>query len=123
MASAKWSSPTVCWAPTNSQRGFAGSSAVRITSTYPFPGRSPDRALGPSRRDPRGRLGLPLTTLLLLRQVESIGFSRPFVPLLSKILCQLLTRHGAHAVEHVLPAFHRPVPTPYLSILHQSCFP
>src|SRR5829696_4434924 len=45
MASAKWSSPTVCWAPTNSQRGFAGSSAVRITSTYPFPGRSPDRAL------------------------------------------------------------------------------
>src|SRR5215203_3705582 len=46
MASAKWSSPTVCWAPTNSQRGFAGSSAVRITSTYPFPGRWPDRALG-----------------------------------------------------------------------------
>src|SRR5215208_2793303 len=49
MASAKWSSPTVCWAPTNSQRGFAGSSAVRITSTYPFPGRSPDRALGRKR--------------------------------------------------------------------------
>src|SRR5829696_2314685 len=50
MASAKWSSPTVCWAPTNSQRGFAGSSAVRITSTYPFPGRSPDRALGRTAR-------------------------------------------------------------------------
>ena len=35
----------VCWAPTNSQRGFARSLVVRITSTYPLLGRSPDRAL------------------------------------------------------------------------------
>ena len=44
-ASAKWSSPTDCSALTSSPTGFAGSSVARITSIYPFPRRSPDRAL------------------------------------------------------------------------------
>jgi hypothetical protein len=37
--SARWSSPTARWALRSSPRGYAGSSAVRITSIYPSPGR------------------------------------------------------------------------------------
>src|SRR5215213_2956478 len=45
MASARWSSPTVCWVLTNSPTESVGSSVVRITSISPFPRRSPDHAL------------------------------------------------------------------------------
>jgi hypothetical protein len=44
-ASAKSSSPRVCWALRSLPTGFAGFSAVRTTSIYPFPRRSPDHAL------------------------------------------------------------------------------
>jgi hypothetical protein len=45
-ASGKWSSSTVCSAPMNSQIGPVEFSAVLMSLTHPFPGRSPDRALG-----------------------------------------------------------------------------
>ena len=38
--------PRVFWVPTSWPRGYAGYADVRITSTYPFHGRSPDHALG-----------------------------------------------------------------------------
>jgi hypothetical protein len=45
-ASGRWSSPTACLALTRLPTGSVESSDVRITSIYPFPRRSPDRALG-----------------------------------------------------------------------------
>src|SRR5918996_3175219 len=45
MANARSQSPRCCSVLMSSQIGSVASSVVRITSTYPFPRRSPDRAL------------------------------------------------------------------------------
>src|ERR687898_637639 len=88
----------VCLALTSLPRGFAGFSDVRITSTYPFPRRLPDRALD----------GLGAHRPQRIRElIEARGADLVFLPSYSPDLNPIEIRQPQCAFRHKL-SYHWP---------------